>query len=136
MSLDNVVSLSERIKNIKITTDNDVVQMVDFNPTDNDVHTFLMVLRQLQKRSKDEQLKLELGADYMSIKITESHSNQNPAQTMFFDITQQSRAITFDFPWRLLDVDRSELTNQDGSDVIDLFSGVVRRWATELKITK
>lgn len=135
---DNVVSLSDRLAALKSRTaeESEEAKQNDFVPTEADITTFLMVLRHLQKNSASNTADIECGAEFLSMKIIESVSDELTNRAMFFDVKQKARVVTFDFPWHILDVDRSILTRDDaGKDVIDLFSGAVCRWVKDIAIS-
>lgn len=135
---DNVVSFSERLEALQKRADESKEAKVNnYTPTQDDVHTFLSVLRYFQKRSSSEIAEIELNSDFLSLKITETTADELTNRSMFFDVKERARKVTFDFPWWIFDVDRSELKRDDsGNDAVDLFTGAVLRWLDSIPLSK
>lgn len=134
---DNVVSLSDRIEALKQKlSDDEYAKENNFQPTEQDIHTFLMVLRHLQKKSDNQTIELELGAEFFTVKVIESRADEMTNKAMFFDIKQKARAITFDFPWFILDIDKDTLRKEDsGKNAVELLGGSIHRWFNDIAIT-
>lgn len=133
---DNVVSFSDHIEALKQKMDGDEPAVENnFQPSEQDIHTFLMVLRHLQKKSNNQTVELELGAEFFTVKVIESVADELTNKAMFFDIKQKARAITFDFPWFILDIDKSTLRKEDsGKNAVELLGGAIHRWFNDIAI--
>ncbi|MNH30449.1 hypothetical protein D3C79_907430 [compost metagenome] len=136
MSDMNVVSLLERLaaNRTKLAGEQEALES-NYEPDVKDVRTFLKVLRHLQKRSNNEMATVTLGSDLLEFEITEVVDNDPGLNTSFMDHTKQSRTISFNLPWHLLDVDESELSrDHNGIDGIDKFSAIVLTWFNKLSL--
>lgn len=132
----NVVSLLERLaaNRTKLAGEQEALES-NYEPDVKDVRTFLKVLRHLQKRSNNEMATVTLGSDLLEFEITEVVDNDPGLNTSFMDHTKQSRTISFNLPWHLLDVDESELSrDHNGIDGIDKFSAIVLTWFNKLSL--
>lgn len=126
----NVVSLLERIASskTKLAGEQEALES-NYEPDVKDVRTFLKVLRHLQKRSNNEIATVTLGSDLLEFEITEVVADDDSSNTSFMDHRKQSRTISFNLPWHILDLDESELSrDHNGIDGIDKFSAVVLKW--------
>lgn len=133
---DNVVSLSDRLNALKHQAAQEDVKENNYKPTEQDIHTFLMVLRHLQKKSNNETTEIECGAEFFTVKVAESVADELTNRAMFFDIKKKVREITFDFPWYILDLDKSILTKDDsGNDAVDHLGAAIHRWFNDIAIT-
>lgn len=130
-----VISLTDRLAQVKQQADDEQAKLNNFEPTVQDIHTFLMVLRHLQKRSSSQAVEIECAAEFLQVKITESTADELTNKAMFFDVQQKARIITFDFPWHILDLDKSELSlDDDGTTAVDHLGGAIRRWFNDIAI--
>ena len=130
MSVDKVINLADRVR---ARSD---AKPINYKLTSQDVYSFLMVLRHLQKRSDSEISSISCSPDTLDVALTEISSDSDDDKTMFMDVSRSTRTITFDIPWDILDTDRSELTRlPDGTDVVDGLVDVVHRWCTILKVS-
>lgn len=130
MSVDKVIDLTDRIR---ARSD---AKPINYKLTSQDVYSFLMVLRHLQKRSGSEISSISCSPETLDVALTELSSDSDSDNTMFMDVSRSTRTITFDIPWDILDTDRSELTRlPDGTDVVDGLVDVVHRWCNILKVS-
>lgn len=132
----NVVNLLERIaaNKTKLAGEQEALES-NYEPDVKDVRTFLKVLRHLQKRSDSELATITLGSDLLEFEITEVIADEDSINTSFMDLSKQTRTISFNLPWHILDLDESELSrDHEGIDGIDKFSAIVLKWFNKISI--
>lgn len=136
MSDMNVINLLERIaaNKTKLAGEQEALEST-YEPDVKDVRTFLKVLRHLQKRSGNEIATVTLGSDLLEFEITEVTADEASLNMAFMDHLKQTRTVSFNLPWHILDLDESELSRDHmGIDGIDKFSEVVLKWFNKISI--
>lgn len=132
----NVINLLERIaaNKTKLAGEQEALEST-YEPDVKDVRTFLKVLRHLQKRSGNEIATVTLGSDLLEFEITEVTADEASLNMAFMDHLKQTRTVSFNLPWHILDLDESELSRDHmGIDGIDKFSEVVLKWFNKISI--
>lgn len=132
----NVVNLLERLaaNKSKLAGEQEALES-NYEPDVKDVRTFLKVLRHLQKRSDNEIASVTLGSDLLEFEITEVNADESSLNTSFMDHLKQTRTISFNLPWHILDLDESEISRDHmGIDGIDKFSEIVLKWFNKISI--
>lgn len=118
----------------RVLQDQDV-KMLDYAPTEQDVISFLRVLRFLQKKTLSEQVEIDSNADGITIALTEFKSDDDDPDASTVEYTMISHKTFVPFPFMLVDIDPSELTvHESGKNTVELFAESAATMMTRLNI--
>lgn len=115
--------------------DNQEVKLSNYVPCEQDITSFLRVLRYLQKKTGSEQMEVESNADGITFSLTEFISDVENDDGENIDYTTISHKTFVPFPFMLVDLDPSELTvYESGQNTVDLFSASIVDTLTSLQV--
>lgn len=118
----------------RVLQDQDV-KMLDYAPTEQDVISFLRVLRFLQKKTLSEQVEIDSNADGITIALTEFKSDDDDPDASTVEYTTISHKTFVPFPFMLVDIDPSELTvHEGGKNTVELFAESAATMMTRLNV--
>lgn len=118
----------------KIEEDQEV-KLSNYVPCEQDITSFLRVLRYLQKKTASEQMEIESNADGITFSLTEFISDAENDDGDNIDYTTISHKTFVPFPFMLVDLDPSELTvYESGQNTVDLFSSSIVDTLTSLQV--